>query len=77
MKKRSELEMVALDELDEKMLDIVCRAKCKFYKEGQEIREKEYQCGAYKTLKLMIQQERLTLDELKNIAAQVIKDSLP
>ena len=69
--------MAKLDELDKQLLQIVCRERCKFYKEGQEIKEKEYQCGAYKVLKLMIEQGRLTLDELKSISAQVIKDSLP
>jgi len=69
--------MADLDELDNEILEIVCRAKCKFYKEGQEIREKEYQCGAYKVLKLMIEKGQLTLDELKQMSGQVIKDSLP
>ena len=69
--------MTKLDELDVKMLDIVCREKCKFYKEGQEIKEKEYQCGAYKILKTMLQEGRLTLDELKHFTSLVIKDSLP
>ncbi len=69
--------MADLDELDKDILDIVCRAKCKFYKEGQEIKEKEYQCGAYKVLKLMIQKGQLTLDDLKNMSEQVIKLSIP
>ena len=69
--------MVKLDELDHELLQIVCREKCKFYKEGQEIREKEYQCGAYKVLKTMIEEGQLSLDELKNWAAKVNKLSLP
>ncbi len=69
--------MADLDELDREILEIVCRARCKFYKEGQEIREKEYQCGAYKVLKLMIEKGDLTLDDLKQMSAQVIKASLP
>lgn len=69
--------MADLDELDKELLEIVCREKCKFYKEGQEIRETEYQCGAYKVLKLMIEKGQLTLDELKQMSGQVIKASLP
>ena len=69
--------MVDLDELDKELLEVVCRQKCKFYKEGQEIREKEYQCGAYKVLKLMIEEGELTLDHLKKMSARVIKESLP
>ncbi|MHA1276748.1 MAG: hypothetical protein ACTSQI_07500 [Candidatus Helarchaeota archaeon] len=69
--------MVDLDELDKELLEVICRQRCKFYKEGQEIREKEYQCGAYKVLKLMIEQEQLTLDDVKQLAAQVIKTALP
>lgn len=69
--------MVNLDELDKQLLEMICGAKCKFYKEGQEIREKEYQCGAYKVLKLMIEKKKLSFDELKGFAEQVIKDSLP
>ena len=60
--------MVDLDELDIKLLEVVCRQKCKFYKEGQEEREKEYQCGAYKFLKKMIQDGQLTLEELKDFS---------
>ncbi|MHA1650273.1 MAG: hypothetical protein ACTSYB_08770 [Candidatus Helarchaeota archaeon] len=48
--------MTKLDELDKELLEIVCRQRCKFYKEGQEIKEKEYQCGAYKILKTKIQE---------------------
>jgi len=69
--------MTKLDELDKELLEIVCRQRCKFYKEGQEIKEKEYQCGAYKILKTMIQEGYLTLGELKNYSAKVIKASLP
>ncbi|NVM30308.1 MAG: hypothetical protein HWN65_15795 [Candidatus Helarchaeota archaeon] len=69
--------MADLDELDKKILEIVCRARCKFYKEGQEIRENEYQCGAYKVLKVMIEKGQLTLDDLKKMSAQVIKAALP
>lgn len=69
--------MADLDELDKEILEIVCQEKCKFYKEGQEIRETEYQCGAYKVIKLMIEKGQLTLDELKQMSGQVIKASLP
>ncbi|HUY00142.1 MAG TPA: hypothetical protein VMV49_11345 [Candidatus Deferrimicrobium sp.] len=69
--------MVKLDELDKQLLDIVCGQKCKFYKEGQEEKEKEYQCGAYKILKAIIEEKRLTLDELKKWALKVDKDSVP
>ena len=69
--------MAKLDELDKKLLDILCREKCKFYKEGQEIREKEYQCGAYKFLKHMLKEGHITIDELKEMSPNIIKDSLP
>ena len=60
------MKMVDLDELDVELLEVICRQKCKFYKEGQEEREKEYQCGAYKILKKMIIDGQLTLEELKD-----------
>ncbi|MFX1294970.1 MAG: hypothetical protein ACFFD2_08985 [Promethearchaeota archaeon] len=60
--------MVKLDDLDIKLLELVCRQKCKFYKEGQELREKEYQCGAYKFLKKYIEKGQLTLNDLKNFS---------
>jgi hypothetical protein len=69
--------MVKLDKLDRQLLDIVCGQKCKFYKEGQEEKEKEYQCGAYKILKTMIDEGQLSLEELKKIALKVNKNSIP
>ncbi|MFX1298826.1 MAG: hypothetical protein ACFFD2_28705 [Promethearchaeota archaeon] len=68
--------MAKLDELDNKLLEVVCRQKCKFYKNGQEHREEEYQCGAYKILKTMIHEGQITLDDIEDIATKGIKDSL-
>lgn len=63
--------MVKLDELDNQLLEILCRQKCKFYKEGQEFREKEYQCGAYKILKTMLENGQISLEDLKNASSSV------
>jgi hypothetical protein len=69
--------MVKLDTLDTQLLEILCRQKCKFYKAGQEIREKEYQCGAYKILKAMLEKRKITLEELKTFASLVKIDIAP
>ena len=69
--------MTDLDELDVQLLQILCREKCKFYKEGQEIKEKEYQCGAYKFLKKMIEEGSLTIEDLKTMSSKIDKLSIP
>ena len=69
--------MVKLDTLDNQLLEILCRQKCKFYKAGQEIREKEYQCGAYKILKAMLEKGQISLEQLKAFSSLVVTDTAP
>ncbi|TFF85937.1 MAG: hypothetical protein EU551_02940 [Promethearchaeota archaeon] len=65
--------MTDLDKWDHIMLEKVCRALCPFYKEGQEIRETEYQCGAYWIVKEKLKSDEVTIEEL-NKWMEVLKD---
>ncbi|MHA1232587.1 MAG: hypothetical protein ACTSRP_24430 [Candidatus Helarchaeota archaeon] len=56
--------MTELDEWDYIMLDKVCRALCPFYREGQEHRDKEYQCGAYWIIKEKLKIGEISEEEL-------------
>jgi len=69
--------MVTLDALDNQLLELLCRQKCKFYKAGQEIKEKEYQCGAYKILKVMLEKGQINLEQLKAFSSLVVTDPAP
>jgi len=62
------------DEIDELLLNLVCRNICKFYKAGvnEENREK-YQCGAYLGLKKMLKEGDITTEQLKGLIKNMTK----
>lgn len=48
--------------IDQSLVETICRPLCEFYAEDQEHWEKDYQCGAYKLIKTLINLERLKLE---------------
>ncbi len=41
--------------IDNFLIGVLCREVCAFYKEGQEKREDEFKCGAYLTIKKLLE----------------------
>ena len=50
--------------LDQSLVEKICRPLCEFYVEEQEHREKDYQCGAYKLIKILVKSEKQRLEDL-------------
>lgn len=62
------------DEIDEILLNLVCRGVCSFYKEGvHEKNWEKYQCGAYIGLKKMLKEGGLTREELEELLKSMKK----
>jgi len=62
-----------ITELDEYLLDQLCKKKCQFYKDGQEHKEgKDYRCGAYMLVKNQLEKGLIT----KNDLLEIIKDTV-
>ncbi len=57
--------------IDKLLLDTICRSLCEFYRESQEHRDKEYQCGAYKLIKTLISSRKLTFEDVKAAGAHL------
>ncbi|MHA1268450.1 MAG: hypothetical protein ACTSPY_01565 [Candidatus Helarchaeota archaeon] len=68
--------MPELDELDTILLDKVCRTLCPFYREGQEYRELEYQCGAYWIIKEKLKNNEIKVDELDKLSEKLKEKKL-
>ncbi|NHI90949.1 MAG: hypothetical protein EAX96_00515 [Candidatus Lokiarchaeota archaeon] len=62
-----------LNELDEYLLNELCKKKCQFYKDGQENSEKDYRCGAYMVIKYQLEKEFVTKDQLFDLIKNTIK----
>jgi hypothetical protein len=56
--------------LNRKIINAVCQ-KCNFYAEDQEYWEKEYECGAYKLIRQMIEEKKLTFEEIEDFFTRV------
>lgn len=52
--------------LNRQLIDALCH-KCNFYAEGQEYWEKEYECGAYKFIRQLLQDKKITIDEIEDL----------
>jgi hypothetical protein len=52
--------------LNRKIINIVCH-KCNFYKEGQEYWEKEYECSAYKFIRQMLEEKKLSFEKIEEV----------
>lgn len=48
------------------LIDAVCH-KCNFYAKDQEYWEKEYECGAYKLIRKMVEDGILTIDKIEEL----------
>ena len=56
--------------LNRKLINAVCH-KCNFYAEDQEYWEKEYECGAYKFIRQMIEENRITFEQIEDIFTRI------
>ncbi|MGQ9720988.1 MAG: hypothetical protein ACUVXA_06645 [Candidatus Jordarchaeum sp.] len=62
------------DEIDEILLNLVCRGACAFYKEDtHEKNWEKYQCGAYLGLKKMLKEKKLTKEQLEKLLKELNK----
>ena len=52
--------------LNRQIINAVCH-KCNFYAEGQEYWEKEYECAAYKFIRQMVIDKKITIDQIEDI----------
>ncbi|TFG07096.1 MAG: hypothetical protein EU539_05925 [Promethearchaeota archaeon] len=51
--------------LNRKLINAVCH-KCNFYAKDQEYWEREYECGAYKLIRQMVEEKKLTFDQIED-----------
>ncbi|MBN1802668.1 MAG: hypothetical protein JW891_14245 [Candidatus Lokiarchaeota archaeon] len=51
--------------LNRQIINSVCH-KCNFYAENQEYWEKEYECGAYKLIRQLILEKKLSIDDIED-----------
>ena len=56
--------------LNRKLIHAVCH-KCNFYAEGQEYWEKEYECAGYKFIRQLIEENRITFDQIDEIYTKI------
>lgn len=59
-----------IEPLDRKIINIVCH-KCNFYAEDQEYWEKEYECGAYKLIRLMLKDDLISFEEIEELFKKI------
>ena len=62
-----------IDELDDYLLEEMCKKKCQFYKEGQENSDKDYRCGAYMVLKCQLENKDITKEKASEVIKKTIK----
>ncbi|MBD3193434.1 MAG: hypothetical protein GF317_00145 [Candidatus Lokiarchaeota archaeon] len=56
--------------LNRHLINTVCH-KCNFYAEDQEYWEKEYECGAYKLIRQMVEDNMITIDKIEEVFKKV------
>jgi hypothetical protein len=56
--------------LNRELINRVCK-KCNFYAHDQEYWEKEYECGAYKFIRKLVEEKTITLDEIEDVFKNV------
>ncbi|TXT66473.1 MAG: hypothetical protein BAJALOKI3v1_30132 [Promethearchaeota archaeon] len=56
--------------LNRELINTVCH-KCNFYAEDQEYWEKEYECGAYKLVRQMVEEDLITIEQIEDIFTRV------
>ena len=65
--------MSKLDEYDEKLLKILCRDACRFYKPNQEKKEEDFRCAAYLILKKILKEGNINEETLEKIYKTITK----
>ncbi len=56
--------------LNRQLINRVCH-KCNFYHEEQEYWETEYECAAYKFIRQLVEENKITLDQINEIFTRV------
>ena len=56
--------------LNRQLINAVCY-KCNFYHEDQEYWEREYECAAYKFVRQLVEENKLTIDQIEEIFTRV------
>ncbi|MBD3255020.1 MAG: hypothetical protein GF383_07995 [Candidatus Lokiarchaeota archaeon] len=56
--------------LNRKLINAVCH-KCNFYAEDQEYWEREYECAAYKFVRQLIEENKISFEEIEDIFTRV------
>ena len=56
--------------LNRQLINAVCH-KCNFYAEDQEYWEKEYECAAYKFVRQLVEENKITFDQIEDIFTRV------
>ena len=56
--------------LNRELINRVCH-KCNFYAEDQEYWEREYECGAYKFIRQLVEDKVITLDEVEELFKKI------
>lgn len=52
--------------LNRQLINDVCH-KCNFYHEDQEYWEREYECAAYKFIRQLVEEKKMTIDQIEEI----------
>lgn len=56
--------------LNRQLINVVCH-KCNFYHEDQEYWEREYECAAYKFIRQLVEDNKLTIDQIEELFTRV------
>jgi len=56
--------------LNRQLINSVCH-KCNFYHEDQEYWEREYECAAYKFIRQLVEENKLTIDQIEDLFTRV------
>ena len=56
--------------LNRQLINHVCH-KCNFYHEEQEYWEREYECAAYKFIRQLVEEKKITIDQIDDIFTRV------
>jgi len=56
--------------LNRQLINSVCH-NCNFYAEEQEYWEREYECAAYKFIRQLVEEKRITFDQIEEIFTRI------
>ncbi|MFX1275368.1 MAG: hypothetical protein ACFFBP_05645 [Promethearchaeota archaeon] len=56
--------------LNRQLINAVCH-KCNFYAKDQEYWEKEYECGAYKFVRQLVEDNIINIDEIEDLFKKI------